>query len=178
MGYKASLRWWYDPATNVIPLPWSTWQWLTITLGIWFGRCLCNRLLSGSSMRFTVRSFGCTLRRALYWELYLQISSLTVGVWRSLRITIFGTYQGASTIMHKALIGNVLEFLCWKWKPYPRVVFHKSIFCNEKFVACGELFDFRPSNQYILVRVIPSCLTYICILLLRLCGVKWDVKNL
>jgi hypothetical protein len=23
-------------------------------------------------------------------------------------------------------IGNVLELLCWKWKPYPRVVFRKS----------------------------------------------------
>jgi hypothetical protein len=23
-------------------------------------------------------------------------------------------------------IGNVLKFLCWKWKPYPRVVFRKS----------------------------------------------------
>jgi hypothetical protein len=23
-------------------------------------------------------------------------------------------------------IGNILEFLCWKWKPYPRVVFSKS----------------------------------------------------
>jgi hypothetical protein len=30
------------------------------------------------------------------------ISSLTVGIWRSLQITIFGTYQGVSTIMHKA----------------------------------------------------------------------------
>jgi hypothetical protein len=28
-------------------------------------------------------------------------SSLTVGIWRSLRITVFGTYQGASTIMCK-----------------------------------------------------------------------------
>jgi hypothetical protein len=27
---------------------------------------------------------------------------LTVGIWRSLRITVFGTYQGASTIMGKA----------------------------------------------------------------------------
>jgi hypothetical protein len=53
-----------------------------------FGRCLRNRLLSGSSMRFTIRSFGCALRRALYWELYRRISSLTVGVWRSLRITL------------------------------------------------------------------------------------------
>jgi hypothetical protein len=28
--------------------------------------------------------------------------SLTVGIWSSLRITLFGTYQGASTIMCKA----------------------------------------------------------------------------
>jgi hypothetical protein len=28
--------------------------------------------------------------------------SLTVGVWRFLRITVFGTYQGASTVMRKA----------------------------------------------------------------------------
>jgi hypothetical protein len=27
--------------------------------------------------------------------------SLTVGVWRSLRITIFGIYNGASTVMRK-----------------------------------------------------------------------------
>jgi hypothetical protein len=30
-----------------------------------FGRCLRNRL-SLSSMRFTIRSFGCALKRALY----------------------------------------------------------------------------------------------------------------
>jgi hypothetical protein len=34
-----------------------------------FGRCLRNRLLSDSSVRFTTRPFGCALRRALYWEL-------------------------------------------------------------------------------------------------------------
>jgi hypothetical protein len=27
-----------------------------------FGRCFRNRLFSGSSMRFTVRSFGCALK--------------------------------------------------------------------------------------------------------------------
>jgi hypothetical protein len=32
----------------------------------------------------------------------LIVSSVTVGVWRSLRITVFGMYQGASTIMRKA----------------------------------------------------------------------------
>jgi hypothetical protein len=31
-----------------------------------------------------------------------KIPSVTVSVWRSLRITVFGTYQGASTIMRKA----------------------------------------------------------------------------
>jgi hypothetical protein len=31
-----------------------------------------------------------------------RISSLTVGIWRSLLITVFGTYQGSSTIMRKA----------------------------------------------------------------------------
>jgi hypothetical protein len=31
-----------------------------------FGRCFRNRLLSGCSMRFTTRPFGCALRQALY----------------------------------------------------------------------------------------------------------------
>jgi hypothetical protein len=31
-----------------------------------FGRCLRSHLLSGSAVRFTIRSFGCALRRALY----------------------------------------------------------------------------------------------------------------
>jgi hypothetical protein len=30
-------------------------------------------------------------------------SSLTVCIWRSLRITVFGTYQGASSIIIKAI---------------------------------------------------------------------------
>jgi hypothetical protein len=55
-----------------------------------------------------------------------KISSLTIGVWRSLGITVFSTYQGASTVMRKFSIGRVLRFLCLKWKPYPRVVFRKS----------------------------------------------------
>jgi hypothetical protein len=64
-------------------------------------------------MRFTTRPFGCALRRALYWELYRRISSLTVGVWRYLGITVLVTYQGASTIMRRLSIGNVLEL--WSW---------------------------------------------------------------
>jgi hypothetical protein len=33
-------------------------------------------------------------------------SSLTVGIWRSLRITVFGTYQSVSNIMRKAFDWN------------------------------------------------------------------------
>jgi hypothetical protein len=33
-----------------------------------FGRCLRNRLLSGGSVRFTSRPFGCALRRALMYQ--------------------------------------------------------------------------------------------------------------
>jgi hypothetical protein len=52
--------------------------------------CLRSRQLSGTrrSMRFTVRSLGCALRRAMCWELWRRISILTVGVCRSLRITV------------------------------------------------------------------------------------------
>jgi hypothetical protein len=60
-------------------------------------------------------------------------------------------------------IGNVLEFLCWKWKPYLRVVFRKArlIFVlYMRSLLLVESFNFRPSNQYILVRVIPSCLRF------------------
>jgi hypothetical protein len=57
-------------------------------------------------------------------------------------------------------IGNVLEFLCWKWKPIPELYsvspdwFEYCLYMRSLFLV--ESFDFRPSNQYILVRVIPS----------------------
>jgi hypothetical protein len=57
---------------------------------------------------------------------------------------------------------NVLDFLCWKWKPHPIVVFRKSRFGSSivlymRSLLAVESFDFRPSNQYILVRMIHSC---------------------
>jgi hypothetical protein len=58
-------------------------------------------------------------------------------------------------------IGNVLGFLYWKWKRYPRVVFQVQIgfsivlYMSSLFLV--ESCDLCPSNQYILVRVIPSC---------------------
>jgi hypothetical protein len=36
-------------------------------------------------------------------------SSAIVGVWRSVRITVFGTNQGASAIMRKALDWNLQD---------------------------------------------------------------------
>jgi hypothetical protein len=105
-----------------------------------FGRCLRNRLLlSGCAMRFATRSYGCALRRAPYWELQRRISSLTVGgVW-------------------------VLVFLCFMWKPYPRVVFRKPRLVwvlYMRSLLLVESFDLGPSNQYILVRGIPSCFRF------------------
>jgi hypothetical protein len=38
----------------------------------------------------------------------VQISSLTVGMWRSCRIIVFGTYHGASTIRRRTFDGHVV----------------------------------------------------------------------
>jgi hypothetical protein len=61
---------------------------------------------SGCSIRFAVRLFVSEFSQVLYWELTWRISSLTDGIWRSCRITAFGTYQGASVIKHKAFGWN------------------------------------------------------------------------
>jgi hypothetical protein len=66
-------------------------------------------------------NWGCTLMRTLKGELNRLISSLTVGTWRSLRMTEFDTYQGASIIFRKTLDWNVLIFQCLNWMLYPRV---------------------------------------------------------
>jgi hypothetical protein len=63
-----------------------------------FGKCRRSRSRSGCSRRVRRMSFGCAVRLALYW----LISFLTDGIWRSLRIRVFGTYYGASTIMRRA----------------------------------------------------------------------------
>jgi hypothetical protein len=61
-------------------------------------------------------------------------------------------------------IGNVLEFLCWKWKLYPRVVFQVqiglSIVLYMRSLLFVESFVLGLSNQHILVRVIPSCFRF------------------
>jgi hypothetical protein len=89
-----------------------------------------------------------------------QISYLTVGIWRSLQITVFGTYQGASTIMRKAFEWkfsriSMLEVEAIPQSCIPKVQIGLSIVLYISLLLV-ESFDFRPSNQYILVRVIPS----------------------
>jgi hypothetical protein len=78
-----------------------------------------------------------TLLRAV-----MRISYLTLGFWRFVRITVFGTYQVASSIMRRTF-GRVLGLLCVKWKLHHTVVFHRLrlvrvCFVYENVVACGE----------------------------------------
>jgi hypothetical protein len=76
-------------------------------------------------------------------------------------MTVFGIYQGESTIIHKVFDVSVLGCLCWKWKPYPRVVFQVqiglSIVLYIRSLFLMESCDLCPSSQYIFVRMIPSC---------------------
>jgi hypothetical protein len=65
------------------------------------------------------RRWGCRLRH-WWWCLLFNddvntetMFFLTVSIWRSLRITVFGTYQGASTIMRKAFYWKVALMMQW-----------------------------------------------------------------
>jgi hypothetical protein len=67
-----------------------------------------------------------------------------------------------------------LGYLCWKWKPCPRVVFRNSrliwVWLYMRSLLLTESSDFIPSNQYILVRVIPSCLFFMKTCLCQVVG--------
>jgi hypothetical protein len=85
-------------------------------------------------------------------RLQRRISSLTVGIWRSLRITVFGKYHGASTIIRNVFDWersrtSVLEVTCIPQISLGIVIYMRSLLLVESF-------DLRPSNQYILVMVI------------------------
>jgi hypothetical protein len=82
------------------------------------------------------------------------MSSLTVGIWRSLRITVFGTYKGASTIMRKAFDWKRSRISMLEVEAVPQIGL--SIVLYMRSLLLVESFNLRPSNQCILVRVIPS----------------------
>ena len=55
--------------------------------------------------------FGCVTSLSLYFFPYLAISSLTVGIFKSLRKSSFLTYHGALTIVLKIFaIDKIIEF--------------------------------------------------------------------
>ena len=57
-----------------------------------------NRLGSSFSSRTGMSSLGCVINFSGYLVLWLVISALTVGICRSVCITVFGTYCGALTV--------------------------------------------------------------------------------
>jgi hypothetical protein len=66
------------------------------------------------------------------------------GIWRFLRKTVFGTYEGASTIMHKAFNWkrSMLEVEAVPQELYsvsPDWFEYCFILVYEKFAACGEV---------------------------------------
>jgi hypothetical protein len=101
-------------------------------------RSLCRSLrsrllLSDCSISFLGR-LVCTKASTVLRALAVD-SSLTVGVWRSLWLTVL------CAIMRKAL--DWKRFRITKWKPYPRVVSRKPrlvkyCFIYMKCVACGK----------------------------------------
>jgi hypothetical protein len=83
------------------------------------------------------------------------------GIWRSLWITVFGTYLGASTIMRKAFDWkrsriSMLEVEAVPHSCIPSVQIGLSIGLYMRSLLFVESFGSRPSNQYILVWVISS----------------------
>jgi hypothetical protein len=98
-------------------------------------------------------------------------------LWRSLGITVFGTYQGASTVRPKAFDWkcskiSVLEVEAIPQSYIPQAQIGLSIVLYVKSLLLMESFDLRLINQYILVWVIHSTLTIDLYLVSRssMCG--------
>jgi hypothetical protein len=108
-------------------------------------------------VEFSTRPFASALKRAL-WR---RISALTVGVWRTLRTTLFDTYQDASTDMCKTLYRksskifmSEMEAVTQSFVPQVQIVLSIALYMRGLLFAMS--FDLRPSNQCILVRAISS----------------------
>ena len=56
--------------------------------------------------------FGCVAIFSLYFSAYLLISSMTVGIPRSLCMSLFLTYHGAFTI---GILSRIIYRLCMKY---------------------------------------------------------------
>jgi hypothetical protein len=96
-----------------------------------------------------------------------------VGICRSFRITVFGTYEGALTIVRKVFDWkrsriSMLELEAVLQSCIPQVQIGLSIvlyllfyiYVYTRSLLLVESFYLRPSNQCILVMVIPSCFRF------------------
>ena len=107
-------------------------------------------------------SLGCVINFSRYLVLWLVISALTVGICRSVCITVFGTYRGALTIDLRILFWN----LCWismfdlftvpqRGMPYVQIDLRIVLYISN--LDSRGSFDFLPVIQYILWNCRPSC---------------------
>jgi hypothetical protein len=130
-----------------------------------FDRCLCNRPLSGWTMRFTTMPFGYTLRRTVL-RAVMTYFFFTVDVWRSVRVILFGTYKDSSTITRKMLGWKRARFSVFEVEavpnnfiPYVQIGYRIALYMKTFLLV--ESFDFRSSSQCVLVIVIPSCICFV-----------------
>jgi hypothetical protein len=71
---------------------------------------------------------------------------------------VFGTYQGASTIMRKAFDWKRSKITMLEVEAVPQIGLSIVLYMKSLFLV--ERFDLRPSSQYILVMAIPSFLVF------------------
>jgi hypothetical protein len=114
-----------------------------------------NRLGSSFSSRTGMSSLGCVINFSRYLMLWLVISALTVGICRSVCITVFGTYRGALTIDLRILFCNLCRISMFdlfavpqRGIPYVQIGLRIVLYISS-LVSSGR-FDFLPMIQYIL----------------------------
>jgi hypothetical protein len=97
-----------------------------------------------------------------YLVLRLVISALTVGICRSVCITVFGTYRGALTIDLRILFWNLCRISMFdvfavpqRGMPYVQIGLRIVLYISS-LVSSGSL-DSLPMIQYILWNCRPSC---------------------
>ena len=117
--------------------------------------------------------FGCVAILDLYFSEYLLISSLTVGISRSLHMSSFLTYQGPFTIVLRILACITSILFIWLIAAVP----HSGIYIFNLFSMLN--LDFRLVSQciYLLVFCIFSTIVLICSFHVS-CVPKWSPRYL
>ena len=148
--------------------------------------CFLFSLLSMSMVLYVSAAsrFGCVAILDLFFSEYLLISSLTVGIPRSLRISSFLTYQGPFTIVLRILAYIISILFIWliaavrhNGVPYVQIGFMIFIYIFNLFSMLN--LDFRLVSQCIchLVFCIFSAIDLICSFHVS-CVSKWSPRYL